>query len=183
METRAALRDPLEIDHRPGDRADHLRPEAPARARPLAGQGHARVQGLRDRQGRRRRRSVEELAAAKADDRRAEEPEPRPAEARADSVLPSRGGTADGPHQAGRPRGPPRRSSTTSTSSARGCSSRCSPSASRSACAVWQNERVLEIVNDPLPRAHRQPITFGLTEAFTTTLTISAYAAILSRCR
>jgi sec-independent protein translocase protein TatC len=43
----------------------------------------------------------------------------------------------------------------------------------------WQNERVLEIVNRPLPRNIPEPITFSPTEAFTTTLTNSAYAAIL----
>jgi len=45
--------------------------------------------------------------------------------------------------------------------------------------AGWQNERILEIVNEPLPRNIPEPITFGVTEAFTTTLTNSAYAAIL----
>jgi sec-independent protein translocase protein TatC len=45
--------------------------------------------------------------------------------------------------------------------------------------AAWQSERVLEIVTDPLPNDIPEPITFGVTEAFTTTLTNSAYAAIL----
>jgi sec-independent protein translocase protein TatC len=43
----------------------------------------------------------------------------------------------------------------------------------------WQNHTILRIVNDPLPDNIRQPITFGITEQFTTTLTNSAYAAIL----
>ena len=47
------------------------------------------------------------------------------------------------------------------------------------AFAGWQNERILEIVNQPLPNNLPEPITFGVTEAFTTTLTNSAYAAIL----
>ena len=42
----------------------------------------------------------------------------------------------------------------------------------------WQNHLILDIVNKPLP-GHKQPITFGVTEAFTTTFTNAAYAAIL----
>ena len=42
----------------------------------------------------------------------------------------------------------------------------------------WQNQAVLDIVNAPLPDG-REPITFGVAEPFTTTLTNSAYAAIL----
>lgn len=47
------------------------------------------------------------------------------------------------------------------------------------ALCSWQNERVLDIVNAPLPANVPEPITFGVTEAFTTTITNSAYAAIL----
>lgn len=43
----------------------------------------------------------------------------------------------------------------------------------------WQNELILEIVNEPLPDNIKEPITFGITEQFTTTFTNSAYAAIL----
>ncbi|MEX1141843.1 MAG: twin-arginine translocase subunit TatC [Thermoleophilaceae bacterium] len=43
----------------------------------------------------------------------------------------------------------------------------------------WQNRRILEIVNRPLPEEHSEPITFGVTEPFTTTFTNAAYAAIL----
>jgi sec-independent protein translocase protein TatC len=44
--------------------------------------------------------------------------------------------------------------------------------------AAWQNHLVLDILNRPLPdKIH--PITFGVTEPFTTTLTNSAYGAIL----
>ena len=42
----------------------------------------------------------------------------------------------------------------------------------------WQNDLLLEIANGPLP-GDRVPITFGVAEPFTTTLTISAYGAIL----
>ena len=42
----------------------------------------------------------------------------------------------------------------------------------------WQNERILELLNAPLPDG-REPITLGVTEPFMTTVTVSAYAAIL----
>src|SRR2546422_2830274 len=42
----------------------------------------------------------------------------------------------------------------------------------------WQNHTILDLLNHPLPD-DRQPITFGVTEPFMTTLTVSAYAAIL----
>ncbi len=47
------------------------------------------------------------------------------------------------------------------------------------AVCSWQNHRILEIVNDPLPSNLPEPITFGVTEPFTTTLTNSAYFAML----
>ena len=43
----------------------------------------------------------------------------------------------------------------------------------------WQNDLVLEIVNNPLPKEVDEPITLGPAEAFYTTLTNSAYAAML----
>jgi sec-independent protein translocase protein TatC len=43
----------------------------------------------------------------------------------------------------------------------------------------WQNHRILEIVNKPLPDKYDQPLTFGVTEPFTTTFTNAAYAALL----
>jgi sec-independent protein translocase protein TatC len=43
----------------------------------------------------------------------------------------------------------------------------------------WQNDLVLEIVNKPLPDNVKEPITLGPAEAFYTTLTNSAYAALL----
>jgi sec-independent protein translocase protein TatC len=42
----------------------------------------------------------------------------------------------------------------------------------------WQGDRVLDVFNEPLP-GDKQPITFGVAEAFYTTLTTSAYAAVL----
>jgi sec-independent protein translocase protein TatC len=42
----------------------------------------------------------------------------------------------------------------------------------------WQNDRLLDIANGPLP-GNRTPITFGVAEPFTTTVTIAAYAAIV----
>jgi sec-independent protein translocase protein TatC len=46
------------------------------------------------------------------------------------------------------------------------------------AVCFWQNDRLLDIANHPLP-GHRTPITFGVTEPFTTTVTITAYAALV----
>jgi sec-independent protein translocase protein TatC len=42
----------------------------------------------------------------------------------------------------------------------------------------WQNDRLLDIANAPLP-GDRSPITFGVAEPFTTTVTITAYAALV----
>jgi sec-independent protein translocase protein TatC len=47
------------------------------------------------------------------------------------------------------------------------------------ALCFWQNNLLLEIAQGPLPDDHDQLITFGVTEPFTTTLTVSAYAAIV----
>lgn len=47
------------------------------------------------------------------------------------------------------------------------------------AVCSWQNALVLEIVNEPLPDNIPEPITFGVTEPFTTTLTNAAYFGIL----
>jgi sec-independent protein translocase protein TatC len=43
----------------------------------------------------------------------------------------------------------------------------------------WQNDRLLEVASGPLPKSQDSLITLGVTEAFTTTLTVSAYFAIL----
>jgi sec-independent protein translocase protein TatC len=45
------------------------------------------------------------------------------------------------------------------------------------AVCFWQNHWLLKIVDHPLKG--REPITLGVAEPFTTTLTVSAYAAIL----
>ena len=47
------------------------------------------------------------------------------------------------------------------------------------ALCFWQNHLLLEIAGGPLPDNHKRLITFGVTEPFTTTLTVSAYAAII----
>jgi sec-independent protein translocase protein TatC len=46
------------------------------------------------------------------------------------------------------------------------------------ALCFWQNDRLLDIANAPLP-GNRVPITFGVAEPFTTTVTIAAYAALV----
>jgi sec-independent protein translocase protein TatC len=47
------------------------------------------------------------------------------------------------------------------------------------ALCFWQNHLLLELASAPLPAGHEKLITFGVTEPFTTTLTVSAYAAII----
>jgi sec-independent protein translocase protein TatC len=47
------------------------------------------------------------------------------------------------------------------------------------ALCFWQNHLLLELASAPLPAAHHKLITFGITEPFTTTLTVSAYGAII----
>lgn len=42
----------------------------------------------------------------------------------------------------------------------------------------WQNKEILEIVNGPLPEG-MLPSTFGVSEAFMSTLTVTAYAALI----
>src|SRR5262249_2187317 len=46
------------------------------------------------------------------------------------------------------------------------------------ALCFWQNNLLLDIANAPLP-GNKEPITFGVAEPFTTSVTISAYAAIV----
>src|SRR3954464_7105489 len=46
------------------------------------------------------------------------------------------------------------------------------------ALCFWQNSRLLDIANAPLP-GNRTPITFGVAEPFTATVTITLYAAIV----
>jgi sec-independent protein translocase protein TatC len=47
------------------------------------------------------------------------------------------------------------------------------------ALCLWQNHLLLEIAAGPLPDDQDQLTTFGVTEPFTTTLTVSAYGAIV----
>src|SRR4051795_1174438 len=47
------------------------------------------------------------------------------------------------------------------------------------ALCFWQNHLLLEIAQGPLPSNHDPLITFGVPEPFTTTLTVSAYGAIV----
>jgi sec-independent protein translocase protein TatC len=47
------------------------------------------------------------------------------------------------------------------------------------ALCFWQNHLLLEIAAGPLPSDREQLLTFGVTEPFTTTVTVSAYGAIV----
>jgi len=47
------------------------------------------------------------------------------------------------------------------------------------ALCFWQNHLLLELAQHPLPDDHDQLITFGVTEPFTTTLTVAAYGAVV----
>ena len=47
------------------------------------------------------------------------------------------------------------------------------------ALCFWQNDRLIDIANAPLPGSHDHPITFGVAEPFTTTVTLVAYAALV----
>jgi sec-independent protein translocase protein TatC len=46
------------------------------------------------------------------------------------------------------------------------------------AICFWQNHAILSIVNGPLPEG-KHPATFGVSEAFMSTLTVSGYAALI----
>lgn len=47
------------------------------------------------------------------------------------------------------------------------------------ALCFWQNQLLLELASGPLPSDHNELITFGISEPFTTTMTVSAYGAII----
>jgi sec-independent protein translocase protein TatC len=47
------------------------------------------------------------------------------------------------------------------------------------AICFWQNHLLLEIASGPLPSDHEKLLTFGVTEPFTTTVTVSTYGAII----
>jgi sec-independent protein translocase protein TatC len=47
------------------------------------------------------------------------------------------------------------------------------------ALCLWQNHLLLDIASRPLPSAHKELLTFGVTEPFTTTLTVTIYGALI----
>lgn len=47
------------------------------------------------------------------------------------------------------------------------------------ALCFWQNHLLLEIAAAPLPADHEELLTFGVTEPFTTTLTVAIYGALV----
>jgi sec-independent protein translocase protein TatC len=47
------------------------------------------------------------------------------------------------------------------------------------ALCFWQNHLLLELASAPLPAGHDKLITFGVSEPFTTTMTVAAYGAIV----
>jgi sec-independent protein translocase protein TatC len=47
------------------------------------------------------------------------------------------------------------------------------------ALCFWQNHILLEIASGPLPGDHKKLITFGVSEPFTTSVTVAAYGAII----
>jgi sec-independent protein translocase protein TatC len=47
------------------------------------------------------------------------------------------------------------------------------------ALCFWQNHLLLEIAGGPLPQDHKKLLTFGITEPFTTTITVAAYGALI----
>jgi sec-independent protein translocase protein TatC len=47
------------------------------------------------------------------------------------------------------------------------------------ALCFWQNHLLLELASAPLPAGHDKLITFGVSEPFTTTMTVAAYGAII----
>ncbi|HEX7059228.1 MAG TPA: twin-arginine translocase subunit TatC [Solirubrobacterales bacterium] len=47
------------------------------------------------------------------------------------------------------------------------------------ALCFWQNHLLLEIASNPLPADHQKLLTFGVTEPFTTTLTVAIYGALI----
>lgn len=47
------------------------------------------------------------------------------------------------------------------------------------AVCFWQNQVLLEVASGPLPDEHDKLITFGVTEPFTTTITVAVYGALV----
>jgi sec-independent protein translocase protein TatC len=44
---------------------------------------------------------------------------------------------------------------------------------------LWQSHLLLDIASEPLPSDQRELLTFGVTEPFTTTLTVAVYGALI----
>lgn len=47
------------------------------------------------------------------------------------------------------------------------------------ALCFWQNALLIELANAPLPSGHSQLLTLGVSEPFTTTMTVAAYGAFV----
>jgi sec-independent protein translocase protein TatC len=47
------------------------------------------------------------------------------------------------------------------------------------ALCFWQNQLLIELANAPLPSAHDKLLTLGVSEPFTTTMTVAAYGAFV----
>src|SRR5262249_3023154 len=47
------------------------------------------------------------------------------------------------------------------------------------ALCFWQSDRLLEAANAALPAGHEKLLTLGVTEPFTTTVTVAAYGALV----
>jgi sec-independent protein translocase protein TatC len=47
------------------------------------------------------------------------------------------------------------------------------------ALCFWQNHLLLEIASGPLPEDHKQLLTFGVAEPFTTTVAVAGYGALI----
>jgi sec-independent protein translocase protein TatC len=47
------------------------------------------------------------------------------------------------------------------------------------ALCFWQNHLLLDFAGGPLPDDHKELITFGVTEPFTTTITVATYGALV----
>ena len=153
-------------------RSDALRPEAAARDGPRPRQGHARVQGL----GQRRPPASTASTSTSSSSRRSTDTPPRPSpsgrrDARRgrrtrspdDAVAPPAAPARPG----GRPRRPPGRAPLAAHRRGRSRRRR----ARRSPTSF--HRRIVRWLIRPLPPGHRQLITFGVAEPFTTSLKVS----------
>ena len=81
--------------------------------------------------------------------------------------------------KAGLPRGPAQPRRAPRRAAQRASSSALAVFGVALALCFWQNHLLLEIASGPLPGDHKKLITFGITEPFTTTVTVAAYGAII----